>query len=276
MEALLGELGRRIADRWLVQLVLPGLLWLAAAVTALTLGHAHALDGGRLLRRADLAAMAVPARPVPIAVTIAAALALAALAGLAAQAAARALQSIWVGQWRPPAAALGARLTARRAGDARARYARPPFPERYLPARPTWIGDRLRLAGERVDAQYGLRLPVIWTALWQVMDDAARAPVRDARDDFDQALRLAAWGVLHTAVGLAWWPGLLAGALTFAVAWRRGRDAAATLADVVEATVDTHHRALAEALGVALPHGRLTPAESASINDLLHKGHSRP
>jgi hypothetical protein len=271
MEALLGELGRRIADRWLVQLVLPGLLWLAAAVTALVVGHAHALDVDRLIRHADLTASAVPARPVPIAMALAAAVALAAVAGLAAQGTARALQAVWVGQWRPPAASLAARITARRA-----RKARGPLPERYLPSRPTWIGDRLRLAGERVNAQYGLHLPIIWTALWQLLDDPARTPVQDARDRFDQSLRLAAWGLLHLALAVIWWPALLIGAAVFATAWRRGRTTAATLADLVEATVDTHHRALADSLGIALPHGRLTPAESALINDQLHKGHSRP
>ncbi|MFC6081233.1 hypothetical protein [Sphaerisporangium aureirubrum] len=273
MEALLGELGRRIADRWLVQLVLPGLLWLAAAATALTLGHARALDFDRLVRHADLAARAVPARPAPITLTIAAALALAALAGLAAQLIARALQAVWAGQWKPPAGSLAGRLTSRRTKKARDRG---PVPDRYLPARPTWIGDRLRLAGERVNAQYGLHLPIIWTALWQLLDDPARTPVQDARDRFDQSLRLAAWGVLHIALAVLWWPALLIGAVTLTTAWRRGRATAATLADVVEATVDTHHRALADSLGIQLPHGRLTAAESALINDQLYKGHSRP
>jgi hypothetical protein len=43
------------------------------------------------------------------------------------------------------------------------------------------------------------------------------------------------------------------------------------LADLVEAAVDTYQRPLADALGVDLPHGRITPAEGARINDILNK-----
>lgn len=35
--------------------------------------------------------------------------------------------------------------------------------------------------------------------------------------------------------------------------------------------MDIHQRQLAEAVGVELPHGRITPAEGLRINDILNK-----
>ncbi|HEV2347139.1 MAG TPA: hypothetical protein VGS97_23775 [Actinocrinis sp.] len=43
MNGLFDELGKKIADQWLVEL-LPGLLWLCTALLARQLGWAHALD----------------------------------------------------------------------------------------------------------------------------------------------------------------------------------------------------------------------------------------
>ncbi|MFC4534745.1 hypothetical protein [Sphaerisporangium dianthi] len=277
METLLGELGKRISDRWVIRLVLPGLLWLVAAATAVVLGHARPFDAAALVQRAEQAGMALSARPVAAAAAVAAVLGAAVVAGLTAQALGRAVRAVWLGLWRGPAAPLGRRV---RAWRLRRATARPPegaaVPGRFLPARPTWIGDRFRLAGERVDAQYGLRLALVWIPLWQVLEEPIRTPVQEAADRFDETVRLAGWGALYAATGVLWWPGLPVGALVMVIAWRQGRAAAAGFADVVEATVDTRHRALAEALGVALPHGRLTRAEAAVINDLLHKGHRLP
>ncbi|MGW2113190.1 hypothetical protein ACWCPL_42845, partial [Streptomyces sp. NPDC001948] len=48
MNSLLTEVGRKLADRWLSALVLPGALFVAAAMCGWWLGHPHALDTGRL------------------------------------------------------------------------------------------------------------------------------------------------------------------------------------------------------------------------------------
>ena len=48
MSGLLGEIGKKLAERWLSMLVLPGTLYLAVAAAAGALGHTHALDVGRL------------------------------------------------------------------------------------------------------------------------------------------------------------------------------------------------------------------------------------
>ncbi|MDV9198666.1 hypothetical protein R6M67_25830, partial [Streptomyces sp. Wh19] len=47
MNSLLTEVGRKLADRWLSALVLPGALFVAAAMCGWWLGHPHALDTGR-------------------------------------------------------------------------------------------------------------------------------------------------------------------------------------------------------------------------------------
>jgi hypothetical protein len=61
------------------------------------------------------------------------------------------------------------------------------------------------------------------------------------------------------------------GAVLGLVGRHRGLASGAALADLVEAAVDLHQRQLAEALGVDLPHGRITPAEGLQINGMLNK-----
>jgi len=51
MSSLWSELGQKIADRWLTLLVLPGLLYLAVAAAASTLGQGNALDVSLLARQ---------------------------------------------------------------------------------------------------------------------------------------------------------------------------------------------------------------------------------
>ena len=48
MNAFLGELGRRLAERWVTLLLLPGALFVAAVTVASVLGHGRALDLGAL------------------------------------------------------------------------------------------------------------------------------------------------------------------------------------------------------------------------------------
>lgn len=272
METLLGELGKRLPDRWLARVGLPALLWLAAAACGHVLGHTDALDATALVQWAETQASGLAGRPVAIALAIVAALLAVAVVGLVARGVVRVLSAVWLGRWSH-AAALADRLARRRRQRAKARIAADSeMPARYLPARPTWIGDRIHLTDQRIQAQYGLLLGLVWPRLWQVLDEPARSSVQAARDRFDHAVESAGWGLMFAGVGVTWWPALLAGTGVFLVAWRQAREAIATFAYIVEATVDTHHRALAEALGVALPHGQLTPTEAAVINDQLNKG----
>ncbi len=96
MTGFLAELGRKLADRWLTLLVLPGALLVAAAAIAGTLGQAHALDLA-LLRARITGVAATPAAHSPGTLLLAAGgiLAASALAGLAAAALGSAISRAW-------------------------------------------------------------------------------------------------------------------------------------------------------------------------------------
>jgi hypothetical protein len=53
VNAFIGELGKKLADRWLTLLVAPGLLYVVVATAAGVLGQAHPTDLGRLRTWAD-------------------------------------------------------------------------------------------------------------------------------------------------------------------------------------------------------------------------------
>ena len=74
------------------------------------------------------------------------------------------------------------------------------------------------------------------------------------------------------ALGGWWWPAAVIGVLTVAVGYRLARGAAAALADLIEAAVDIELPALAGAMGVVLPHQRVTADEGLQINNILNKG----
>jgi hypothetical protein len=92
-----------------------------------------------------------------------------------------------------------------------------------------------------------------------------RATVQTAYSQYRAATAVCAWGLLYVALGVVWWPAAPAGVTTVIVGYRRGLSTCSVLADLIEATVDTHQHALAAALGVSLPHGRLTPDEGLQI-----------
>jgi hypothetical protein len=273
MEALLGEVGRRLSDRWLVRGVLPGLLWCAALAFTLTLGHDRPFAFDEAWARArEVVDGSDPAWPLAVAAAVLAGGA----AGAVAHALGAAVRAVWLGRWRGPAARAAARLAERRRRRASDRLAAAgtELPRAYLPDRPTWIGDRVRLTETRVAAQYGLRLALIWPPLWQLLDADGRALVQDARDRFDRAGTLAGWAILYVALTALWWPALAIGAALGGYAWWRGRQDAALFADTVEAAVDLHHRRLAEALGHPAADRPLDRATADAINDQLHKGAS--
>jgi len=96
VNAFLGELGKKLAERWLTLLVLPGLLYLSVLTVAAILGQHHATDVGMLRAWVDTAA-AAPASSSP-AVVLAGAIGIlsgAAGAGLAATALGQLIQQVW-------------------------------------------------------------------------------------------------------------------------------------------------------------------------------------
>ncbi|MFF4125331.1 hypothetical protein ACFYYP_17535 [Microbispora rosea] len=116
MGGLLAELGKKLAERWLTLLVLPGALYLATLITAVTLGHARPIDEHLMATRLDQWAM--PGRTGRVVVLLAAFLLGSAAAGVAAQALAAMVERVWLaegwGSWPPPLRQAAARLTRRR------------------------------------------------------------------------------------------------------------------------------------------------------------------
>jgi hypothetical protein len=241
--------------------------WCAAA-----LGHRHALDIDALTGAAERAADSRRNQPVRLAVEIALAFGLAGLLGVAARGAGRLIQRFWLrerhflpglarSRWSRPSRDLAA---ARRQGIDPVRA--------YLPRRPTWMGDRVRLIEARVRAQYRLSATLVWPRIWLLTPDHVHAPIANARTRFDDAAALAGWAVLYALVGVCWWPAALAGLVIALTAVRRARVALDEFGTLVESTIDLHWRTLAAALGIAIAGQEISEAEAASIEDRLHKG----
>jgi hypothetical protein len=279
---LLAELGKKIADRWLSTLLLPGLLFTTAVLCAYLLGWRHALDPAALTTGLDRFGKALSGHAARIVMTVIAAGLAATVAGLAAHGLAALVHSTYVArpQWwlvrrrnhrRIAVGPLWWLLHRRRKARNAAARRQPRPPVRYQPRCATPIGDRLRLIGERIDAQYGLDATLAWPRLWLLLPDSNRTAVQTAHDQYRAATALTAWGLLYLALGAIWPPALLAAAIAAAVGYRRAQATAAVLADLIEATIDTQQHALAAVAGITLLHGRITPTDGIRINDVLNK-----
>ncbi|MBO0915478.1 hypothetical protein [Streptomyces laculatispora] len=279
MNGVLSELGRRLAERLVALLVLPGLLYLGAALSAAALGGARLDEAGRAVRRAVAPITGAVATPsasswLSVALLLTAVLVAAGASGLAAQAAGAVVDRVWAGPWPDWAERLARPLTDRRArawdaadrlrdgttgAELDARTARRNRIGLRRPSAPTWMADRLRAADSRIWQEYGLDLTVSWPRLWLVLPDSSRTAVQAARERLTATTLLAGWGVLYALLGLLWWPAVAVGAVIGVTAWRRTRAAFDTLAELVEAVVDVHGPELAAALGVPVSDQRLTP-----------------
>jgi hypothetical protein len=302
VSTFLTELGRRFAERWVSLLVLPGLLYAGALAAAAVLGGWRLTWIGTAADRIAAAlADAGVARPATggavSAVLLIGVSLLATGAGLAAQALGGPVERINVGLWprwagplaRPlihwrhrrwttahdrytsAAAGAGAGAVGRRPSRAELAAARNRI-ALQPPARPTWIGDRLRAADSRIWDEYGLDLSFCWSRLWLVIPDASRQAVRDSRDRFAAANLVGAWAVLYAGLGALWWPMLVVAALVGLAGWRRSRAAAEALADLVEAVVDIHAPDLANALGVPIQDNRVGTHVGRQITERFRKG----
>ncbi|MGR4880216.1 hypothetical protein ACIPUC_12365 [Streptomyces sp. LARHCF249] len=300
MNAFLGELGKRFAERWLALLVLPGALFVAAVTVASVLGHRRALDAGGLGAWIDRLAAAQASGKTGIGVLVAAGVpAASAAAGLGAAALGFFVERLWSaeGRWWPlrPLARLRRRRWSRAQEQVRlwrtavVRSAVPPHRAdpsaraalreamvrcariSLVPAeRPTWIGDRLRAADVRVHHAYRVDLTAWWPTLWLAVPDSTREELSRAYAAYRSAARLTAWGLLYLALGGWWWPAALVAAVTLATAAVRSRAAAAALAQLVEAAVDLHGREIAGMLG-ADASGVLDARAGARVSALLRK-----
>jgi len=264
---LIASLSQKITERWLTAIILPGLLYTTIVSWALLAGHRHALDLPWFTHQLNDLWQHRQSGPATLAVAIAAGLAAASLAGVAATMLAEdVVHRIWVIRASPRRRD---RLATRAQSRWNERDNQPP--QRYLPQRATVIGEHFRLIGERVHAQYGLSVTAAWPRVWVLTTADTRILISAAHRRYHADATTAAWALLYLPWTLLWWPAALIAAITFTIAHRRARTSSAALATLIEATIDTHAHALARAIGVDLPEGRLTPDEGNKINDILLK-----
>ncbi|THA79260.1 hypothetical protein E6R60_01690 [Streptomyces sp. A0642] len=286
MNSLLATLGSKLTERWLNLLVLPGALFLAATSVGTALGHRHWHDVDRLRTGLDdLAAHAALDRTGTAALLVALALLTATAASLCAQFLGGAIERYWLRFGRDP---LSRALTARRARRWKERDATLDeavghvhrtgtgpdgavlIPSSALariqalteardrvalrePARPTWYGDRMQAAADRVEAAYGVDLAALWPRLWLTLPEPAVRQIQSAHDSFTAAARLAAWAVAYALLAFWWWPAALVTLGCAAVVRFRARTAVDALAGLIEAAVDVHGRELATRVGLIPP-----------------------
>lgn len=296
MNTFLSEMGKKLAERWVSLLALPGALFTALAAAGSVLGHRDALDWRRLARAAEDFAAHFEHRPVLAVLLAAVILGVGAGIGLLARGLGGVVERVWL--LSGPAWLTGRLVRRRRdrwrradsaverasAGERAPAGERVPEADRAAlaearnaialtqPARPTWIGDRLRGVGVRIHGQYGLDFPYAWPRLWILLPETCRNDLIAARAALTGASTQGGWGMLYLCLGTQWWPAALAGAVLLLVGWRRGREAAVNLADLTESAVDLYAADLALSLGVDLPSGYLTPALGRQISERLRKG----
>jgi hypothetical protein len=290
MTGFLGEIGKKLADRWAALLAIPGLLYLGAVLTAAVLGQAHALSYPDLSRKiAAWAASPTLKSAGGTVLIIAAVLAGSVIVGLVAVAGGRFIEMLWMlpgdhgparwlAEWR--------RDRSRKAKDIADDPGSMPVQVRKAIARadriclieadrPTWIGDRLRACHVRIERAYGLDLNAAWPRLWLVVPDTFRTELSAARDAFSGAARLTAWAVLYVALGIWWWPAILIALITGTTALIQAHLATGNLADLIESAADLQGRDLAARLDQNLS-GPMTPAIGRLLSTRMRKSRWDP
>jgi hypothetical protein len=267
MTAFLAGIGQKLADRWVALLVLPGLVYLAAATAAAVLGQRSAVDFPALSDQVANWAALVGTRSTGAAVLLTAGiLAGSALAGYIAETGGQLTEILWTAPGRRGPARWLARRRRKRSRAAKAVADQAFAPQAEVLAamreanriciieadRPTWIGDRLRACYVRVDKTYGLDLDAAWPRLWLILPEPARSEIAAARDSFSSAARVTAWGIMYLLLAIWWWPASLVALAAMAAGTAKARAATANLTNLVEAAVDLYAHELAIQLGEQL------------------------
>ncbi|MEV0913388.1 hypothetical protein AB0I93_03765 [Streptomyces sp. NPDC049967] len=283
MGGLLGELGKKLAERWLTLLVLPGALYLSVVAAGHELGHSAALDTGRLAQSISAMARAPEATTVGgQVVLLVAVLAGAAAAGLVAQSLGTAIERTVLAAgwhtWPWPFGTMAERRVSRRQlrwDAAHEKYEvlrlreRAPVPaqrpsprERHRaarrragvsverPERPTWSGDRIHAAAVRLDRDAHVNLAALWPHLWLVLPEGVRGEISTARASLTRAATLGGWAILYLLLAWWWWPAVPLGVALVMIASRRLRIASDTYAVLLEASVRLHLADVAVKLGI--------------------------
>lgn len=287
------ELAKKLAERWLALLVLPGAGFLAVAIVGGWQRHRAALDWSRFRQGVDTFAATASRLPVGLQfVLLVLALLGTAGVGLVVQALAGLTRLVWLGRW--PAPLLKWRVRARRrrwldlVGQRRAvsgeESERRAATDRLAgkanrialaePGRPTWMGDRVHAVEQVALARYGLDLTFGWPRLWLVLPDTVRAEITAAEASFAAAVATGTWSLPYLVLAVFWWPAAVAGLAFGVTGWARARAAIGDLGALSEAAVDLHGTTLARALGVDDPEnpGVLTLEQGKKITEIVRKG----
>ncbi|TDO48603.1 hypothetical protein EV643_107233 [Kribbella sp. VKM Ac-2527] len=304
MAGLLAELGKKLAERWLTLLVLPGALYLAVIAAAVALGQTEALAPGRLTDQFTTWATSPTVSSLGgQIVVLGAVLAGAAGAGIAAQALASVLERLWLAAdwhtWPWPLRALAnAQVNRRRqrwtvsAGNyqeerdqaalLRTRGQRADPLSRHAayhrltriapeyPARPTWCGDRIHAVAVRIERDLRLDLSTVWPPLWLTLPEAVRAEIQAARLALSRAFTLGAWAILYVVLAIWWWPAALIALGVAVAALTRARTATDTYAVLLESATHLYAGDLARQLGLETS-GPFTADTAAALSELLHR-----
>jgi hypothetical protein len=287
------ELAKKLAERWVALLFMPGVLFVALAAVGVRLGQRDAVDVTDARRAISDLAAALARQPAGAQIALLTLTLLAAAGtGLFVQALVGVTRQIWLGQWPRIAVPLQDHVVRRRLRtwdsllaqrralepqnldgvDAIAARMNRISPSR--PGRPTWMGDRMHAVDQIALNRSGLDLAFGWPRLWLVLPDAVRAQLNAAESSFAGAAATATWAVPYLILGLAWWPAAVIGAGIGISGWVRGRAAIADLSALSEAAIDLHGRTLATALGVETEKlaGPLTVPEGRQVTALVRKG----
>ncbi|MCC8247636.1 hypothetical protein [Saccharothrix luteola] len=302
MSGFFQELAKKLAERWVGLLLVPGALFVVAAVLGLHLGHGHALDWTRAARHLTDRAAAVGKLSGGGQASVVVGLLIAASAvGLVVQAMAGVTRRVFLGTWPWPLTPLVRWRTGRRRTRWHRRVAKRRELEREHPsgtrtaaqqravdraaarvnalamAEPgsaTWMGDRVHAVEAVARNRYGLDLIFAWPRLWLVLPETTRAEITTTHASFAAGIAVAAWAWPLFALGVRWWPAFAVGLVVGATGWARARGAVTDLTALSEAAVDLHGRDLGIALGVVEEGavGPLTPEHGARITSLVRKG----
>jgi hypothetical protein len=287
------ELAAKLAERWLALLVLPGALFLVAAVVGGWLGQRAALDWSRFrLGMAELSGTVSRLSAGMQVVLLVIALLGAAGVGLVVQGLAGVTRLVWLGQWPRPLRRWRVEARRQRWCDfvERRRVLSVEHPDRQEdidllaeranrialaePGRPTWMGDRVHAVEQVALARLGLDLAFGWPRLWLVLPDTVRAEITAAEASFATAVAAGTWSLPYLALAIIWWPAAVVGVAFGVTGWSRARAAIRDLGALSEAAVDLHGRTLALALGVGDPdeRGVLTSDQGRKITAIVRKG----
>lgn len=292
------ELAKKLAERWLTLLLIPGALFLAAVWVGVGLGQADALDRTRLDALFTDATAAFARQPGGTQAVLAVAVLLgAAGAALVVQALAGLTRNLWLGLWpryaRPfvngrqrrwqhrldmrrklEAAYLRDTRTSGQQEEINAAGARLNRLALVRPGRPTWMGDRMHGVEQIALNRYGLDLSFGWPRLWLVLPDTARTEITATHNAFAAAVATGTWAWPYLLLTTVWWPAVIVAVGIGVTGWARARSAISDLAVLSESAIDLHGRLLAIALGIAGKEstGPLTVAEGEEITATIRKG----